>query len=597
VTAPQVDAADLVGGRYARREQLGRGGFGIVWRAHDTLLQRDVAVKEVRFPAVLDEQEQNRLREKVLREARAAARLSHPALVTVFDVVEEDGRPFIVMELVDAPTLAQLVASEGPLSDQRAAAIGVEVLDALTVAHQERIIHRDVKPANVMVGANDRVELGDFGIASIIDDPKVTSSGSLAGSPSYMAPEQAQNDGSSAATDLWGLGATLYFAVEGAPPFEKEGPIPTLASVVNDEPREMQRATTLAPLLRDLLQKDPAQRPSVEETRRRLAEVAEGEVAAVVEVEESSSPEMTVELAAEAAIKPQPASTEHTVSDLRPEPAAPIESTKAEEPPAETTPEERAEEPRTAPTRGEPVQPGSAPPPEPAHDERPPEPRADAAAPAIARRHAPPAQARLLGVARRPLIVAAVLLALALVTAVLVSTRPSDRPGTTEPASPPETSAESGESSRSEDVPDDWVAYQDPATGYTLMHPPDWTISSNGTLTDFRDPSTNAYLRVDYTASPGPSPEQAWRDLEPRFAAENPNYRRLRLTSTTFQGYKAAIWEFTYNARGTPVRSVDLGFVTGRYGFALNFTTRASDWEEMQPVFDAFKASFAAPSP
>ena len=173
----------LVAGRYAWRERLGRGGFGVVWRAHDTLLQRDVAVKAIELPPVLDDEEQARVRGKVLREARAAARLNHPGLVTVFDVVEEDGRPLIVMELVKAPTLAQLVARDGPLSDERAAAIGLEVLDALDAAHAEGIIHRDVKPANVMVSESGHVQLTDFGIASIIDDPKVTSSGSVAGSP------------------------------------------------------------------------------------------------------------------------------------------------------------------------------------------------------------------------------------------------------------------------------------------------------------------------------------------------------------------------------------------------------------------------------
>ncbi|HVF13431.1 MAG TPA: serine/threonine-protein kinase, partial [Acidimicrobiales bacterium] len=257
----------LVDGRYARRAQLGRGGFGIVWRAHDTLLQRDVAMKEVRFPPILSPEEQAALREKVLREARAAARLSHPAVVTVYDVVEEDGRPFIVMELVNAPNLAEMVQRDGPVPEKLAAEIGLAVLGALTVAHAEGIIHRDVKPANVMVSATGRVQLADFGIASIIDDPKVTNSGQLAGSPSFMAPEQAENRPAGPATDLWGLGATLYFAVEGEAPFERDGAIPTLTSVLIDEPREIERAKGLAPLLRDLLRKPPGDRPTVEETR------------------------------------------------------------------------------------------------------------------------------------------------------------------------------------------------------------------------------------------------------------------------------------------------------------------------------------------
>ncbi|MFP5317160.1 MAG: serine/threonine-protein kinase, partial [Acidimicrobiia bacterium] len=268
----------LVDGRYALKEQVGRGGFGVVWRAHDTLLRRDVAIKEVHVPSTLDDGERAALREKVLREARAAARMSHPALVTVFDVVEEDERPLIVMELVDAPTLVERVEAGGPLPDREAARIGQEILDALATAHGHGIVHRDVKPANVMVSDSGRVQLGDFGIASLLDDPKVTSSGRLAGSPSYMAPEQAHNRPAGAATDLWGLGATLYYAVEGEPPFEKEGALATLTSVVADEPRPMQRATTLAPLLSELLAKDPAARPAVGDVRRRLADIATGDV-------------------------------------------------------------------------------------------------------------------------------------------------------------------------------------------------------------------------------------------------------------------------------------------------------------------------------
>ncbi|MDQ4132129.1 MAG: serine/threonine protein kinase, partial [Actinomycetota bacterium] len=264
---------DLVYGRYARRQPLGRGGFGVVWRAHDTLLQRDVAIKEIELPGVLDPADVAALREKVLREARTAARLSHPGAVTVYDVIEEDGRPLIVMELVDAPTLADLVEREGPFSDRRAATIGLEVLDTLTAAHGRGIVHRDVKPANVMINPEGRVQLADFGIASIIDDPKVTSSGAVAGSPSYMAPEQAQSHGTGPATDLWGLGATLYFAVEGVAPFDKGAAIPTLTAVVNEPPRAIERATILGPLIGDLLAKDPEARPDPGDVRRRLEEV------------------------------------------------------------------------------------------------------------------------------------------------------------------------------------------------------------------------------------------------------------------------------------------------------------------------------------
>ena len=181
-------AHQVVADRYELLETVGRGGFGVVWRACDTLLQRHVAVKEIHIPGFLNEQDRADLREKVLREARAAARLDHPTAVTVFDVIDDDGHPVIVMELVEAPNLTELVTSSGPLAPQEAARIGLEVLDVLTAAHARGIVHRDVKPANVMVNDTGRVRLGDFGVAAILDDPTVSTSGAVTGSPAYMAP-------------------------------------------------------------------------------------------------------------------------------------------------------------------------------------------------------------------------------------------------------------------------------------------------------------------------------------------------------------------------------------------------------------------------
>ena len=581
----------LIDGRYARVEQIGRGGFGIVWRAHDTLLERDVAIKEVHFPAVLRDQEQAELREKVLREARAAARLSHPALVTVFDVVEENGRPFIIMELVDAPTLAQRVATDGPLSDREAAAVGEQVLDALATAHAQGIVHRDVKPANVMVSPSGRAQLGDFGIASIIDDPKVTSSGQLAGSPSYMAPEQAHNQPAGPATDLWGLAATLYFAVEGEPPFEKDGPIPTLTSVVNDDPRPMQRATTLAPLLTDVLVKDPDQRPSVEDVRRRLAEIVAGSVAVP---EPAPSPTLILE--------PELLEAELAEAELAEAELAEAELAEAEPPPAAAVPRAQAAEALADEA------PSASPPP-------PPPPPAPAP-PVVSR----PRRDLGRGSRAAPLLPLALVVLLVVVLVAVVagrddsptSTTQADRPGVTEPAQQTQQAEQAQQAEEADDdepepaqdrrqaddrpaVAGQWQQYEDPVTGFTISYPRGWVVQREGTLTDFRDPVSAAYLRVDYTTSPGPSAEQAWLDFEPRFAAENPDYRRIRIVPTTFKGYPGAIWEFTYTGLGVPLHAIDLGFVTGPYGFALNFQTRAEDWDRMQGVFEAFQESFQPP--
>ncbi|HEY2803063.1 MAG TPA: serine/threonine-protein kinase, partial [Actinomycetota bacterium] len=223
------EAVRTLGGRYELTEQIARGGMGIIWRGEDALLGRAVAVKEMSPPAGTDSGEHARTR--VLREARAAAALHHPGIVTVYDMLEEDGASFIVMELLEAESLHDEVAANGPLEELRAIDMGREIASALRAAHEHGITHRDVKPRNVLLLDDGRVKLADFGISSIKDDPSLTATGEVIGSPAYMSPEQAQGEPASARTDLWGLGATLYYAVEGAPPFGEGEAIPTLRAV------------------------------------------------------------------------------------------------------------------------------------------------------------------------------------------------------------------------------------------------------------------------------------------------------------------------------------------------------------------------------
>ncbi|HEX2195381.1 MAG TPA: serine/threonine-protein kinase, partial [Actinomycetota bacterium] len=277
---PSQETGRLVGSRYALERPIGRGGMGTVWRATDRLLQRAVAVKEVQLPATVPENERAVTRSRVLREARAAARISHPGAVIVYDVVEErgvasaggqeDARPYIVMELVEAPTLDDVVRRDGPLDEPRAARLGLEILGALEAAHSQDIVHRDVKPANVMLPEGRHAKLADFGIASVKGDPGLTATGLVLGSPSYMAPEQAKEDVTGPASDLWSLGATLYFAVEGEPPFDRGQAIPTLTAVVGDEPRPLRRARALRGPIEALLEKDPARRPRAALVRQML---------------------------------------------------------------------------------------------------------------------------------------------------------------------------------------------------------------------------------------------------------------------------------------------------------------------------------------
>ena len=227
----------LIAGRYQLRSVIGRGGMGAVWRAHDELLNRDVAVKEIIWPPQLNPGDRETARRRAVREAQLAARLRHPNVVSVYDIVEEGDRTAIVMELVPYPSLRDILAEDGPLSPAQAARVGLGVLAALQAAHEAGVVHRDVKPANILLGPGDRVVLTDFGIAKAVDSSALTMSGVLIGSPSYLAPERAKGESSDAAADLWALGASLYAAVEGRPPFDREGGVlVSMTAVVTDEP-------------------------------------------------------------------------------------------------------------------------------------------------------------------------------------------------------------------------------------------------------------------------------------------------------------------------------------------------------------------------
>ncbi|WP_432254061.1 serine/threonine-protein kinase [Streptomyces sp. HNM1019] len=272
----------LLGGRYRVTGSLGRGGMGVVCKAVDAVLGREVAVKVLRAHTDASSAELADLRTRMQREARAAARIRHSGVITVHDVAEEDGLPLIVMELIDGPSLDDLIDERGTLGPREAAGIGAEVADALGAAHGAGVLHRDVKPGNVLLDREGRVVLTDFGIASL-EAPedgattKLTRSGELIGSLDYLAPERAQGQDPSPASDVWALGMTLYAAVEGSSPFRRTSVWSTLTAIVNEPLPEPRLAGPLAPVLRALMDKDPRGRPSAAEARRLLAEVAAGE--------------------------------------------------------------------------------------------------------------------------------------------------------------------------------------------------------------------------------------------------------------------------------------------------------------------------------
>ncbi|MFE5853953.1 protein kinase [Streptomyces sp. NPDC056500] len=250
----------LLAGRYRLGGVLGRGGMGTVWRAVDETLDRTVAVKELRFPTSIDEEEKRRLITRTLREAKAIARIRNNNAVTVFDVVDEDDRPWIVMELVEGKSLAEAIREDGTLTPHRAAEVGLAILDVLRSAHREGILHRDVKPSNVLIAEDGRVVLTDFGIAQVEGDPSITSTGMLVGAPSYISPERARGHRPGPAADLWSLGGLIYASVEGCPPYDKGSAIATLTAVMTEPLDPPKNAGPLEEVIYGLLAKDPAQR-------------------------------------------------------------------------------------------------------------------------------------------------------------------------------------------------------------------------------------------------------------------------------------------------------------------------------------------------
>ncbi|GGM32313.1 protein kinase [Dactylosporangium sucinum] len=268
----------LIAERYRLIESLGAGGMGRVWLARDEMLRRDVAIKEVIPPEVLTAEERDELRLRTLREARAAARLNDPNVVRIYDVIQTEQAPWIVMEYVPSRSLHQVITDEGPLPPERVAQIGLAVLSALRAAHAAGVLHRDVKPGNVLLADTGRVVLTDFGLAVFEGgDGAVTRPGLILGSPQYISPERAREGTSGPESDMWSLGATLYAAVEGRSPYARSTTYATLTALATEEPDPATRAGVMKPVLNALLRKDPRARAGVAETERLLQRAAAGE--------------------------------------------------------------------------------------------------------------------------------------------------------------------------------------------------------------------------------------------------------------------------------------------------------------------------------
>lgn len=559
-----------VGKRYQLAHPLGQGGMGTVWRAHDQVLKRDVALKEVQFPSYVPESDRRSLRERVLQEARVAARLSHPGVVTVYDVFEEDDKTFIAMELVDWPPLDRLVGERGPLPEDLVAKIGTGLLQTLSEAHSKGIVHRDVKPGNVMVGPEGTVKLTDFGIASVTGGPHLTRTGMILGSPSYMSPEQAKGEPAGPASDLWALGATLHFAVSGAAPFDKGEALPTLNAILTEEPPVLQGP--LGRVIMDLLAKDPLARPDPARLGPLLDGLADG----------SGS------VAGSRTLRMEPAGLPGRADAPGPgTPPAGSASAGFDSGPSTTEPERRFG------AGTEPVVQTHGP--------------ASKAPERGSRRTEPPTTgskktSQWLYPLAALLLVAAVAVALVRLppagqspdeTATGRSSGSDDRPAS--PA-PPESRRAADELPGERAVPGNWETFVLGGSGYEISHPPSWRVVrdplGDGNSVRFADRS-GRYLLVDWTDEPGTDAVAAWRSQARSFAQRHQDYREIRIEPATFRDFDtAAIWEFTYSGGGATLHAVDLGFANERLGFALNFQTREADWERSQILFEQFKTSF-----
>lgn len=530
----------LLAGRYRLASVLGQGGMGTVWRAKDEMLGRDVAVKQLRFTGV-DEDERHRLIARALTEAKAIARIRHTAAVTVYDVVEEDDRPWIVMELVESRALSQVIREDGVLTPRRAAEIGLELLGVLAEAHRSGILHRDVKPSNVLIGHDGRVVLTDFGIARVEGDPSVTSTGMLVGAPSYISPERARGRIPGAPSDLWSLGATLYAMVEGRPPYDKGSALSTLTAVMTEELTPPKGGGALVPVIEGLLRKNPDDRLNEAEARRMLE--------AVLDAPDEPVPAPVQE----------PAST--TMQPVPPQPPPGAQQSVPYGPATVSTARRRRVRPLLVLLALLLVV-------------------AIGVAAAVAANQHGKRNAR--GTSADGSTVAS----------VSASSSAASGTGTGSAAAGSGASASTAASGSS--VTGAFRRVQGPG-GATVEIPVGWTlVSSSATSWKYHGPAGT--LQLDSTSTPGSSAVGAWRSEEAAISGTFAGYRRIALHTVVYRdGWDAADWEWTYSQAGTTLHSLNRGFVPdAHHGYAIYWTAPDATWNDArnQQLLNRFFSSF-----
>ncbi|WP_328887525.1 serine/threonine-protein kinase [Streptomyces sp. NBC_00316] len=631
---PQRDTdGRLLAGRYRLGKVLGRGGMGTVWRAVDETLGRTVAVKELRFPSAIDDDEKRRLITRTLREAKAIARIRNNGAVTVYDVVDEDDRPWIVMELIEGKSLAEVVREDGVLTPRRAAEVGLAILDVLRLAHREGILHRDVKPSNVLISEDGRVVLTDFGIAQVEGDPSVTSTGMLVGAPSYISPERARGHKPGPPADLWSLGGLLYASVEGSPPYDKGSAIATLTAVMTEPLDPPKNAGPLEEVIYGLLARDPEQRLDDAGARALLNGVihAADKPAPVVPPPADSTQVMALPRVIGAPRTKGTSKSGETGEGARDRLRGALRSVRNA---------------KTAPGAGAGV-------------------AVDASAPAVAQSASPaqarptaspasgvggvppqrpggsssaPARASLTDVVpRRTLVIIAAAVVLALLGTVLALTMSggdkddegggkggtsaaagasagggSGDTGTGDASGKDQAQGENGSDDQGQDegkgkgddsgkgsdgsgsggsdagaLPDGYKTVTNKRFHFTMAMPADFTpykIAGSNSGQIYNVAGGFPRVQVDYNSSPGSDAAAAWNALKGAVAASSNGYRHLGIKKIEFNGYPTvADWQFERDEHGQRSRILNRGFkVDATHGYSIMISCKASEWNSKE---------------
>ncbi|MEU5904359.1 protein kinase [Micromonospora sp. NPDC047467] len=645
----------LVADRYRLLSPLGQGGMGRVWKARDEVLHRDVAIKELVPPPGLTDEERREMRERSLREARAIARLNHINVVRIFDVLRTDGDPWIVMEYVASKSLQDTLAEDGPVSPARAVEIGLGVLGALNAAHKAGVMHRDVKPGNVLLGDDGRVVLTDFGLATIPGDPNVTRTGMVLGSPAYISPERAREGTAGPEADLWSLGATLYAAVEGKSPYARPSAISTLAALATEPMPPPKNAGPLKPVLNGLLRKDPNERITAEVAERMLRRAGGRRSRGISLLDgvrrpgpngprEPRPPHVPVPRPAEetadrsvpppplaaaappAAATPAADATPTAVvasgADADPTALVPSEPTATIDGPAASDADPTAKLAAASDNTGDGTTNGDDEPtvvdgPPVAPEQRKPSTPTSLMPPAgpAGRAAVPPPDGTKPNNTRRNLLIGAVVALLLIGLAVIVpqlggkdedtpQAEPTGAAAASEPAPtsapavpPPTTGAPSPTPSATPSVdpnalPAGWKLHRDP-TGFALPIPDGWVRSQpDGNTVVFEEANGPGELLVQWTPTPKKDAYADWQSIEPDRRKLVNNYQNLGIKRCDFWK-TCADWEWLETRDGQRIHVRNRGFVTAsNRGYALRWEIAEKDWQANLPNFDRIATGF-----